>query len=518
MTANKRIFLNVVATYGRSVYSIIIGLIAGRWTLMSLGHVDYGLMGLVGGLIGFVTFLNSLMASAVGRYYAFAVGQARTNELIGIDECRKWFNTALLIHTILPIVLVVAGYPVGSWAIENFLTIPVDRVHACIWVWRFSCLSCFISMINVPFQAMYSAKQEIAEMTIYSVIATTINFLFLTYMITHPGIWLMRYAAWMCFIASLPRIIIVVRAILVYKECRFIPKYLLSWQRSKELFLFAGGRFICALSQMIRAQGWAILVNKYLGPIKNASMAVGTTLSTHATSLTGAMSGAYFPAITNACGEGNYGLMRSLCFQMCKFGTLSVVVFAVPLIIEADNVLTLWLNTPPEGAALLCSCLLIDHCISRMVDGHWMGVFAVGKMAGFNTTESIGYFLAFAVSWFFIICGIDVASVGLSAIVCSIYTIVVKLYYGRKHCQLPIKDWIKKVAIPLSVISCVSFLIGSFVSSQMNPTLMRVFVTTVISEIVILSLSWFVLCTESEKIYIVSRISKMFFKRRTVLG
>ena len=36
MTANRRIFLNAIATYGRSVYALVVGLFCGRWTLRTL--------------------------------------------------------------------------------------------------------------------------------------------------------------------------------------------------------------------------------------------------------------------------------------------------------------------------------------------------------------------------------------------------------------------------------------------------------------------------------------------------
>lgn len=77
MTQNRRIMLNIVATYGRSLYALVIGLFCGRWALMALGQVDYGLMGLIGGLTGAVSFLNTLLASAVGRFYAVNVGAAK---------------------------------------------------------------------------------------------------------------------------------------------------------------------------------------------------------------------------------------------------------------------------------------------------------------------------------------------------------------------------------------------------------------------------------------------------------
>ena len=47
MSPNRRIFLNIVATYGRSLYALVIGLFCGRWTLMALGEVEYGLMRVV---------------------------------------------------------------------------------------------------------------------------------------------------------------------------------------------------------------------------------------------------------------------------------------------------------------------------------------------------------------------------------------------------------------------------------------------------------------------------------------
>lgn len=57
MSPNRRIFLNIVATYGRSLYALVLGLFTARWALKALGQVDYGLWGLVGGLVGFVSFL-----------------------------------------------------------------------------------------------------------------------------------------------------------------------------------------------------------------------------------------------------------------------------------------------------------------------------------------------------------------------------------------------------------------------------------------------------------------------------
>ena len=47
MTENRRIFLNIIFTYGRSLLAIVGTLFISRWVLMALGQVDYGLFGVL---------------------------------------------------------------------------------------------------------------------------------------------------------------------------------------------------------------------------------------------------------------------------------------------------------------------------------------------------------------------------------------------------------------------------------------------------------------------------------------
>lgn len=76
MSPNRRIFLNIVATYGRSLFALVCGLFSARWVLEALGQEDFGLYGVVGGLVAFIGIVNSLLGCAVGCFYAVSVGAA----------------------------------------------------------------------------------------------------------------------------------------------------------------------------------------------------------------------------------------------------------------------------------------------------------------------------------------------------------------------------------------------------------------------------------------------------------
>ena len=49
MSPNRRILLNIVATYGRSLYALMCGVVAGRWVLAAAEKSEFGVCGVVGG-------------------------------------------------------------------------------------------------------------------------------------------------------------------------------------------------------------------------------------------------------------------------------------------------------------------------------------------------------------------------------------------------------------------------------------------------------------------------------------
>ena len=51
LSSNRRIFLNIVATYGRSLFALVCGLFTSRWALAALGKTDFDLYGVVGGMM-----------------------------------------------------------------------------------------------------------------------------------------------------------------------------------------------------------------------------------------------------------------------------------------------------------------------------------------------------------------------------------------------------------------------------------------------------------------------------------
>ena len=508
MTENRRIFWNIVATYGRSLFALVCGLFTSRWVLLSLGQVDFGLYGVVGCLVTFIGFLNGVLAGANSRFYAYSIGQARsaTDKDFALDECRHWFNTALTIHLVVPVVLVLIGYPIGEWAIRNWLTVPVNRVETCVWVLRFVCLSTFVGMVNVPFQAMYTAKQYIAELTIYSFATTVLNVVFGYYMISHPGFWLLKYSIWMCMIVVVPNVIIAIRACMIFPECKIRFSYMGDLERLKKVGAFAGWQMLGCFCGLLRTQGISVLINKVYGPVANASMSIANTVNGHSSTLASALITAFSPAITTACGEGDYVKMKSLAYRSCKFGLLLSSIFMLPLSVELPTILALWLKEPPTYATGLCWCMLAYYIVDVATTGHLVVVNASGRIAGYHVVLSAVSVFTLPLAALAVCVGLGIYSVGVILVFMIGLNTLGRVYFARRVMQMSAFYWLHRVVLPVFLAILLGGVAGLAVNCFLSPCFARVVVTTFACEIVFLPVSWFFVLDLEERVFIEEKV------------
>ena len=508
MSPNRRIFLNIIATYGRSLYALVLGLFTARWTLQILGQVDYGLMGVVGGLTGFISFFNSWLATAVSRFYAISVGKLSVSNRPqeALEECRKWFSTAMFIHTVVPVGLMLIGYPIGEWAVKNFLTIPVDRVTDCVWVFRFVCVTCFVSMVSVPVSAMYTAKQYIAELTIYSFFTTTINACILYYMLKHPGVWLAKYAFCTCCLGVLPQVIIMIRGWWIFSECRLHWRYCISLARFKELAYYVGWWAFGCFGGLLRGQGIQILVNKYFGPQVNASITVANSVNAQTTTLSGAMSGAFQPAIVSACGAGDECRMRALAYRACKFSMLFILIFMLPLALELHEVLRLWLINPPQYVYGLCMVIFATTLIDQSAVGHMLAVNAKGRIAMYQAVLGTSLLLSLPLAWISCAMGYGVYSVVVALFLTMAFCAIGRVWFARSLVGMSAKYWAFSIMSPVLVVTACGTIVGLIPRLFMEESFARIVVTAVLCEATFIPLVWFILLDGAEREFVKGKI------------
>ena len=515
MTEKTRIVANTLATYVRSLVALMLGLFSTRWILNGLGQTDFGLYGVVGSVIVFITFLNTTLSGSMSRFFAYSIGRARVvPEAEGMEDLKRWFNIALCIHFILPIILVALGIPIGRYAIRYWLVIPPERLEACLSVFNLALFAAFVSMVSVPFIAMFQAHQYILELSLLGVVNTGIMFVLAYTLLSAEGDRLVYYAKCLMVINVAFALIQCVWATLRFKVCRLKLRYWFDVPRFKEFLSFGGAKIFGAVCVLFRTQGGALLLNQFFAPNINASYSVSMQVSAHTASLSQSLIGAMQPAIATCEGSMNRDGMLRMAESVCRMASCLVVLFCVPLTIELGWVLNAWLHSPPPYAAPFCACMLVMLVFDKMSVGYMLAANAYGKKIIFYELVN-GSLLVSALPMAYICFAFGLSPFAL--VICLCATMIAyscaRVGFCKWQLGVSIKGWIGKVVAPVLLVVGLAALAAYIVKSLMPSSFIRVACVSMVSAFVTVVGGYLLLLNEYER-GLVNKAAMRLLKRR----
>lgn len=514
MTQGQRILLNTAASYARTVVSIALGLLSGRWILAALGVDDVGLFGAVGASMFFLQFFNNVLAGAVARFYAYALGSAGTGTGDGTSgDVSAWFNAAVRIHFVLAFAIALAVYPVALHALRHWLNVPPERMAAAIAVLRLAVAGSVVSMCAAPWLAMYTARQWIAELSFFQLLQSIALAAGSWLLLGAGGDRLVLYAVLSVVVYSAIPVVQAVRARFAFRECRLARPLFPDWKRTAVFFSYAGWNLFGSFMSIAQGQGMALLIKRHLPLASNAAFSYAGQVTSHGNTLGQALSNAMAPAITTFEGSGDRERAVALSFRACKFCTILLLVVVVPLGLEIGPVVELWLKSPPPGTADLCILLFTALFFRNMTLGQTMAVSASGKIAAFQAAVGTLLGCSLPVAWLFMRAGGGLLSVGYATAVASFVGAAVRTWFGWKIVGMSPADWVKLVAVPCCAVAAAGLGAGCAVVRLLDPSVSRIFATTAAS-VAAMSVSSWMFLEKDERAWVAAQFSA--FRRRVL--
>ena len=445
LAGSRLIAANTAISYSRTLISIIFVLFSSRWVLGSLGTVDFGLYSLVGTILAIVSFLNTVLANGDARFFALGIGQNNQKEL------NKVFNTILSLHIALPVFVTVIGLLIGEIVMRHYLVIPPERLEATVTVFRITMLVSLIGMMTVPFSALFIAHQNILESSFISLLQTFLMFVsaYALRFFPNSSDKLILYT----IMASL--VSIVISAIMVtvsyhkyectkVKTCHFFDRKL-----SKDVLKYSFWNMMGDLGHLIRTQGTSIIVNLLFGPTGNAALGIANQVAMQSANLTNAMTSSTSPEIYRRVGEGNFQSAMTLSNLTSKIGIFLILLVGVPVLLNLDDLLKLWLVNVPAGTSALCACFIIMFVIEKI--GQLLYLNAIGKVAlvkvlilAFYSTALVFPFLG--------LMHLGIAGIGVACILSMFLSRCSIIYCMKKYTDFNLMIYMKSSAIPMTII------------------------------------------------------------------
>ena len=371
-----RIARNTLMLYVRMLVLMLVGLYTSRVVLEALGETDFGIYSVVGGVVAMFTIISGALNSAVQRFITFEMGKGPQAQL------NKVYSTAVTIQLILAAIIVIIAEPVGLWFIRNEMTISPDRIPAAECVLHFSLLAFVVNLMSVPQMASITAHEK---MSAYAYIGILDGLLRLgtALLIMHSGgERLVRYAALMALTVILVRAAYGIYCRRHFEECRYRPVF--DRKLIGEMFAFAGWNFVGVTSGVLRDQGGNILVNLFSGPAVNAARGLAVQLNGAVQSFVTNFMTAVNPQITKSYAAGDHGYMFSLVRRSSRMSFYLLLMIVLPLVLNTEAVLGLWLKDVPEHTELFVQLFLIFALSESLSNPMITAMLATGRIRNYQ--------------------------------------------------------------------------------------------------------------------------------------
>lgn len=487
MNGTRLIVFNSGLLYIKTAVVTILALFSTRLILVALGVEDYGVYSLIAGVVALLSFLSASLSASTQRFISFNLGAGESDSLNII------FNTSVLLHFVLAIIIGILLEVIGVYLFENVLNINEDRLWVAKIIYHLVVVETFFSIASVPFTALINSYEDFYITITLDIIAALMRLLI--------ALYLTNYDADRLLLFGILSTITVVTIILIKNLWSYIKypiiKYNLRLYFCKKSLVkmtsFAGWNSFGSLCNISKNQGVSIVLNFFYGTIINASYGIANLVNSLLISLTSSIIQAFNPQILKNEGSERRNSMIALANTANRFSFLILALISVPMFVEMPFILKLWLTNVPENTVVFTRLIISITLVNQLGSGLPIILQAVGEIKWYQIIVGSLILTIIPIGYFILKIGQPAYSILVVALIIEFFALAARFYFSNLYSGLNLNTYLKevvyKVLPPLVLGFSVAILPKLFLESNLVRFIITGFVSVVTMSLIILRFS-----------------------------
>lgn len=496
---NERIAKNVMVLYVRMLFHLFVSLYTLRIVLNTLGIEDYGIYNVVGGMVSIFAFAAGTITDVTLRFLTIEIEKNDTVEI------QRKFANSLFVHVLIGGLMVLVCEILGSWFLTVQMNIPINKMAEAKWIFHSTQMILFLSCINIPYSIMIIAHEKMGAYAVISMIDVAVKLLIALSLSLFVNGKLIAYALLMLGAMCLMHLMYVSYCKIKYKLVLFDFK-LLRVPLLKVYFSLTGYTFIGNFSYSLFTQGINVLLNLFFGPVVNAARGIAVQVQSFVLLLSSNMQQAINPQIIKSYTRGDVLYTRQLICSNSKYSFFLIFILALPVFLEAQGLLALWLGDVPENTVTFVRIMLCTSIISSMSTAFDTASFAVGNIKKYQVFVGGLNLLILPVSYAALLIWQIPAIVFMTTLLVLTLGLFVRLCIMRKDINLPWKVYTLEVLYPAIKVMIASSIVPSLTYIFFPFTLMRIGLILVVCVIATVTSIYILGLDKNEKTWIKTKV------------
>ena len=498
---NKRIAKNTIMLYMRMFVMMAVGLFTSRIILDALGASDYGIYNVVGGLVTMFSVLTGAMSVATSRFLTFALGIGNKEQL------RRTFVTAVNIHLLISIAMIVIAEVAGIWFLNNKLNIPADRMDAANIVLQFSIATFVINLINVPYSSSIISHEKMGIYAYFTLYDVLVKLVIVYALYVTPTDRLVIYALLLCLANLTTQIIYWVYCKRKFEECRY--SFCIDKELLKKMFGFIGWAFWGNAAVVAKDQGMTLLLNIFCGTIVNAAQGVANQVNATVTRFVSNFMTAVNPQITKQYASGDYESMNKLIIRSTKFSAFLMLLLIIPIIVNIKDLLGIWLVEVPVHTSSFVSLILFYSFVDCFTGGLITGILANGKIKKYEIALTITYAANIVFAYLALKYGMQPETLYVLMIVFKFIVLLIQLWLGKDMFALPLGAYVRSMMRYVLPILALGIILIFVPWHSIDSMILRMALSVCVVEFLLISVMLMMGLEKSERAFLYSKIQQI---------
>lgn len=491
MDKNKVILKNSIVLYIRLAIVSVIGLFVSRYTLNALGVSDYGLYSVVASIVFLMAFLNNIMVTTTYRFIAYEEGAGDK------DSVNRVFNISLVIHILIAFSVLLIAETFGVFYINNYLTVDPQKLNEALFVFRVSIYTTIISILGVPYQGLLVAKEKFIISSFIEITRSLLQLGAVFLVLYYSGSKLKLYSLLIGITSMVPPVLF-----FLYTRYKYNAIVRWSFQKNrsiyKEMAFFSGWTMLGAAAVASELQFSILLINMFFGTIVNAGFAVAVSVNSIVRTFSQSLNQSVIPQITKSYSAGDTKRTMDLVVFTSKYSFFLILFPSIPILLETDVILKLWLNNVPLGTSLFVKFFILNAIISSIYAGIPAIIQATGKIKYFQIILSSLSLIGIPISYLLFKNGYPPYTLSMVYLIISVINFIVLQFLLKWILDFNINEMFKRVYLKMGIMG-ISILPLFFIQFFFNQSYFRFILVAMVSILWIIAVIYLFGMSKKEK-------------------
>jgi O-antigen/teichoic acid export membrane protein len=269
---------------------------------------------------------------------------------------------------------------------------------------------------------------------------------------------------------------------------------------------------IGAVANVARTNGIDVLLNIFWGPVVNAARGVAVQILNALSMFVTNLHAASNPQITKYYAVNDKQSMWKLVFGSTKLAYFLVLILAVPLLLEIEFILSIWLHTVPKYTPIFVRLTIAGFMIESLTRQLVSALQAANKIKKFELSVATILLLNIPVSYIILRNGFSPVSPFVVSIALIILCIIPRIIIEKQEVDLPLADYFKDI-LRLLFVTLLTFPVPLFLHRSIYFGLSRFVLICISGFLISILFIWTIGLQSAERNMVIGYMRRKFERK-----